>query len=110
MQIVRTRIATCLVTAVFFFVSSQQSLAASDKVTTPPTEPGLMTADIALARPAGVLATVAGFAIFVVSSPFSAMGGNTKEAWQSLVAEPANYTFKRPLGHFDEQSIPPPER
>lgn len=69
-------------------------------------DPGLMTADIALARPAGAVATVAGLAIFVVSSPFSALAGNSKEAWESLVASPADYTFKRPLGHFDcEQAL-----
>lgn len=64
-------------------------------------EPGLMAADAALARPVGAVATVAGFAVFLVSSPFSALGGNTGEAWESLVASPAHYTFKRPLGHFD---------
>jgi len=40
-------------------------------------------------------------AIFVVSVPFSALGGNSQEAWNSLVVSPADYTFKRPLGHFD---------
>jgi len=69
-------------------------------------DPGLMTADIALARPVGAVATVAGLAIFVVSSPFSALGGNSKEAWESLVASPADYTFKRPLGHFDCEQPP----
>ena len=64
-------------------------------------DPGLMAADAALARPVGAVATVAGFAVFLVSSPFSALGGNTQEAWDSLVAAPATYTFKRPLGHFD---------
>jgi len=64
-------------------------------------DPGLMAADAALARPVGAVATVAGFAVFLVSSPFSALGGNTGEAWDSLVASPANYTFKRPLGHLD---------
>jgi hypothetical protein len=62
---------------------------------------GLMTADIAVARPVGAVATVAGLAIFVVSAPFSVLGGNSKEAWNSLVVSPAEYTFKRPLGHFD---------
>lgn len=69
-------------------------------------DPGLMTADIALARPAGAVATIAGLAIFVVSSPFSALSGNNREAWESLVASPANYTFKRPLGHFDCEQPP----
>jgi hypothetical protein len=60
-----------------------------------------MAADIALARPLGAMATVAGLAIFVVSAPFSVLGGNSQEAWNSLVVSPADYTFNRPLGHFD---------
>lgn len=66
----------------------------------------LMTADVALARPVGVAATVTGLALFVISSPFSALGGNSKEAWESLVVAPADYTFKRPLGSFDCEQPP----
>lgn len=67
---------------------------------------GVMIADVALARPVGAVATVAGFAFFVISSPFSALGGNSQEAWNSLVVSPADYTFKRPLGHFDSEQPP----
>ncbi len=63
-----------------------------------------MIADIALARPVGAVATVVGLAFFVVSAPFSALGGNTHEAWETLVVSPAAYTFKRPLGHFDNEN------
>ena len=66
-------------------------------------DPGLMTADFFLVRPVGTVATVTGFVIFLVSSPFSALGGNSHEAWESLVASPANYTFHRPLGVFPEK-------
>ena len=59
-----------------------------------------MTADIVFLRPAGILATAFGAAVFIVSSPFSALGGNFKEAYDELVKEPARYTFKRPLGDF----------
>ena len=68
-------------------------------------DPGLMVADAALARPVGTVATVTGFVFFVVSSPFSALGGNSKEAWDSLVVSPSEYTFKRPLGHFDCEQL-----
>ncbi len=64
-------------------------------------DPGLMAADIVIARPVGAMATLTGLAIFVVSAPFSALGGNIPEAWTSLVISPAKYTFKRPLGHLD---------
>ena len=60
----------------------------------------LMTADLILARPLGIVATVLGCAVFVVSLPFSALGGNTKQAAQKLVKEPASFTFTRPLGEF----------
>jgi hypothetical protein len=60
----------------------------------------LMTADLLLVRPLGIVATVLGFAVFIVSLPFSAIGGNTKQASQKLVKEPGDFTFKRPLGEF----------
>lgn len=60
----------------------------------------LMTADLVLARPLGIAATVFGCAVFVVSLPFSLLGGNTKQATQKLVKEPASFTFTRPLGEF----------
>lgn len=59
-----------------------------------------MTADFVLVRPLGIVATVLGCAVFIVSLPFSALGGNTKQASQKLVKEPAEFTFTRPLGAF----------
>ena len=61
---------------------------------------GAMAADFLFVRPLGIVATVLGAAIFVVSLPFSALGGNTKEASQKLVVDPAQFTFKRALGNF----------
>lgn len=60
-----------------------------------------MTIDILLVRPLGIVATAVGGAIFVVSLPFSALGGNVKEAGNVLVVEPFFYTFKRRLGDLD---------
>ena len=59
-----------------------------------------MAVDVLLLRPVGILATAGGVLIFVISVPFSALGGNTKESYEELVKEPARYTFKRPLGDF----------
>lgn len=59
-----------------------------------------MTADLLVIRPLGIVASVVGSAIFIVSLPFSALGGNTKIAYQKLVKDPAKFTFKRPLGDF----------
>jgi hypothetical protein len=61
---------------------------------------GKMTGDALLVRPLGICATVIGAAIFVVSLPFSAWGGNSKTAHERLVEDPFNFTFKRPLGEF----------
>ena len=41
-----------------------------------------MLTDIAVVRPVGILALVAGTIVFVVSSPFSALGGNLEEAYE----------------------------
>lgn len=62
-----------------------------------------MGVDLLLVRPIGVVTTVVGTGLFVVSLPFSAAGHNTEEAAQKLVAEPARFTFVRPLGDFNER-------
>lgn len=67
--------------------------------------PEAMIVDIVAARPIGLVATITGTLFFVVSLPFSALGGNTEEAWDSLVVSPAKYTFRRPLGEYDEQAV-----
>ncbi|MCP4105717.1 MAG: hypothetical protein GY749_09290 [Desulfobacteraceae bacterium] len=56
--------------------------------------------DVVLLRPFGMLATVAGSALFVVSLPFAAVGGNTGTTYETMVEKPAKYTFTRPLGKF----------
>lgn len=55
-------------------------------------------ADALIARPLGVLVTGLGAAVFVVSLPFSLIGGNVGEAADMLVVEPARETFGRCLG------------
>lgn len=62
------------------------------------TDPGTMTADLLLARPLGIVAMALGAVFFVGSIPFSASGGNTNEAFQRMVGDPAAYTFGRPPG------------
>lgn len=61
---------------------------------------GIMAADFLFARPIGIVSIVAGSVLFVVSLPFSALGGNVNDASQKLVMDPVNYTFNRPLGEF----------
>jgi hypothetical protein len=57
-----------------------------------------MTGDALIARPALLVATIAGGAVFLVSLPFSALGGNVDEAVDVLVKGPAKATFVRCLG------------
>ena len=84
-------------------------LSAKEADPTMPSDPGLnATVDVTMARPVGAAATVAGFALFLVSSPFSLLGGNAGESWDNLVVAPAAYTFKRPLGHFEDPASQSP--
>lgn len=64
-----------------------------------------MTLDMAVVRPISLAATVLGTGLFIVSLPISALGHNTGAAGERLVAEPAKYTFARPLGNFDVQPV-----
>lgn len=59
-----------------------------------------MVADLVIVRPLGIVSLVLGSAFYVVSLPFSALGGNAGQAAQKMVVEPAKFTFKRPLGDF----------
>ena len=54
--------------------------------------------DLLLARPAGLVATVAGTAVLIVAWPFALLSDSTDAIAQKLVIEPVNYTFARPLG------------
>lgn len=68
---------------------------------TPP-DPAAMAVDLIVLRPLGIVATLGGSVLFIISSPFSLLGGNADDAWESLVVSPAEFTFKRPLGDFDK--------
>ncbi len=57
-----------------------------------------MTADAVLVRPLTFVATLLGTGVFVVSLPFSALGGNVGEAGKTLVVTPFKATFLRCLG------------
>lgn len=61
---------------------------------------GAMFIDATLVRPLMITTTLVGSALFVVSLPFSALGGNVGDAADNLVVEPARSAFKRPLGEF----------
>ena len=63
-------------------------------------EGGAMIYDFMIVRPISAVATVASTAVYVLSLPFSALGGNADEAGEKLVKEPFEWTFQRPLGEY----------
>lgn len=71
---------------------------AQDGPSNPPPGADEAAADLLIARPGGLAATVLGTAVFIVGLPFTLISGSTEQAAQKLVVEPAQYTFTRPLG------------
>ena len=63
------------------------------------------TVDILLVRPVSLVATVVGTAVFIVSLPFSIPSQSVGATAQTLVAEPFNYTFTRPIGGFSGERM-----
>jgi len=60
--------------------------------------PLAMTGDAIFVRPVMLAVTVVGAVVFIISSPFSALGGNIGESWDQLVDGPFETTFVRCLG------------
>ena len=75
------------------YSAEEQSAAAAE-----PPSAVIMIADMILARPLLLTATVIGTAFFIVSLPFSLLGGNATEAADALVTQPFKATFLRCLG------------
>jgi len=59
---------------------------------------GAMIADAVIARPLLAAATVGGTAIFLVTLPFTALGGGVDTAAETLIKTPAEAAFRRCLG------------
>lgn len=57
-----------------------------------------MTGDAIVVRPVMLATTILGAGLFIISSPFSALGGNAGEAFDVLVKGPFETTFVRCLG------------
>ena len=57
-----------------------------------------MVGDLLVARPIGVVLTVGGAAVWLVSLPFTLLAGNASEAAGTLIGGPAETTFMRCLG------------
>jgi hypothetical protein len=57
-----------------------------------------MAGDLLVARPIGMVLVALGTATYVVTLPFSIVGGNAKDAGDMLVVQPVRETFVRCLG------------
>jgi hypothetical protein len=58
-------------------------------------------ADALVVRPACLVATVVGSAVFVVALPAALISKSVKKTADTLVVKPANATFTRPLGDMN---------
>ena len=66
--------------------------------------PAIM-ADAFICRPMGVIALIAGSAIYIVSLPFTSMSDGQEEAKRTLILYPYHYTFTRQLGEFHDNDL-----
>jgi hypothetical protein len=66
--------------------------------------PGSVAIDAVLVRPACFVATIVGGALFLLCLPVAIPSKSVHHAAYALVVKPADATFKRPLGDFDDLS------
>lgn len=71
---------------------------AESNVTVERPSAGAMVLDVALARPLLGISTILGVGAFVVTLPFSVIGGNVEEVSEALVVTPFRATVIRCLG------------
>lgn len=57
-----------------------------------------MLGDLVVARPIGLVLTVGGAAVWLVSLPFTLLAGNANDAADTLILGPGEQTFMRCLG------------
>ena len=83
-------------------LASTSDVLASDY--SPGSDPGAVVVDTVLVRPVCLAATILGSAFFIISLPVAATSRSVRRAAQALVVKPAQATFTRPLGDFDEMT------
>jgi hypothetical protein len=59
-----------------------------------------MVADVIIARPSGFVGMILGAAAFIVALPFALTSGGVEPVVRTLVVEPFNSKFTRPVGDF----------
>ena len=90
-------LAVLLATSNMAYVSNAQAM---DYNTAEGPSGGAMLADAVFMRIPMTAVTIVGAGLFVVTLPFSAIGGNVGEAGTKLVKEPFEYAWVRPLGEM----------
>lgn len=91
------RFITSLSLTVFLAVSLPNAALANEQGTESGDDVAIVF-DLAILRPVGFVATVAGTIIFIGSLPISLSTWSIPKAFRALVARPAIYTFVRTLG------------
>ena len=57
--------------------------------------------DIVFLRPLGLVSTIVGSAVFVISLPITIPTKSADDVVSKMVYDPFNYTFKRPIGSLN---------
>jgi hypothetical protein len=91
----RTKLITTICVLAIGFLSAASCPASQNA------NPMEVAADALVVRPACLVATVVGSAVFVVALPWAAASKSMKSTAKALVVAPANATFVRPLGDME---------
>jgi hypothetical protein len=60
-----------------------------------------MAVDVLVIRPLGLATTAVGTVLTIIALPFTIPSGSVRESAEMMIVNPAEYTFKRPLGEFE---------
>lgn len=91
-----------LIIAVTFLFSSVSAFAGTEN-------DAAVAGDIIFARPLGLVGIVAGVGLFIVSLPFAVISHSVDKTSKTLIQNPVEYTFERPMGDFDYSLDAPKE-
>ena len=87
----------CVVLTLVFSLQFNSAWANDSVIEEKPSAAAMM-GDLVIVRPVMLGLTILGSAAYLVSLPFTLMGGNADEAGKTLVVDPAKTTFVRCLG------------
>ena len=100
MRKARTSMMVFLVVAALIAVPFGQAALAQFRPDAQEPDAMAMMVDVFPVRALSFCGMVIGTAFFLLTIPVSYIAGNYEEAAEKMIAEPARYTFTRPLGEF----------